>query len=452
MNSKEKIHFVGVGGQGMSALAQFHAFGGAQATGSDRYLDRGQLADVRGKFSALGIRLFPQDGSGIDKDTARVVLSTAIEDSNADLAKAKSLGTPVIHRAEFLAELVAAHRTLAVTGTSGKSTVTGMVFEVLDACGRSPSVITGAGLRLLEARGLVGNAARGTSDLLAIEADESDGSLVRYRPWLGALLSIGRDHKELPVLLEMFRTFRAASGRFVVNADVPLLKEFQPKSTTFGFSEGSAVRGAGLRLEPGRLRMDVNGVPFDLPLDGKHNAENALAAAAICMEVGVELKDCAKALASYRGVMRRFERVGTERGVTVIDDYAHNPDKAKAVLAAARLCGKRLLAIYQPHGFGPTRFVRNELIEVFSSMLGSEDVLWMPEIYYAGGTAVKDISSADIVKAVCEKGRRAYFCPERGSIPQAVAKEARSGDVVLLMGARDPSLGDFARDLLQALQ
>ncbi|MFA6030505.1 MAG: Mur ligase domain-containing protein [Elusimicrobiota bacterium] len=447
----EKIHFVGALGQGMSALAQFHAFGDGTATGSDRYLDQGQLAATRLKFEALGIRLFPQDGSGIDERTARVVLSTAIEESNPDLARARALGLPVIHRADFLSEQVSAHRALAVTGTSGKSSVVAMVFEILDGCKRSPSVITGGGLRLLESRGFVGNAARGSSDLLVLEADESDGSLVRYKPWLGALLSVGRDHKELSVLLEMFRTFRASCARFVVHGDAPLLAEFRPHATTFGFSEGCAVRATDLVLEPGRVAFKAGGASFELPVDGRHNAENALAAAAVCLEAGIQLKDAAAALAGYRGVQRRFERLGTARGVSVVDDYAHNPDKARAAITAAKLGGRRVLAVYQPHGFAPTRFVKDELIEVFASALGPEDRLWMPEIYYAGGTAVKDISSEHIVKAVAARGRTAAFVPERADIPAAVAAEALEGDLVLVMGARDPSLSDFARSILAAL-
>ena len=449
----EKIHFAGVGGAGMSALAQFHAFGGARATGSDRLLDRGEIAPLRSKLEALGIKLFPQDGSGIDVQTARIVVSTAIEDSNPDIAKAKSLKLPIVHRAEFLAEQVAGRRSLAVTGTSGKSTVTAMIFETLDAAGKSPSVITGGGLRLLESRGLFGNAARGESDLLVVEADESDGSLVRYEPWLGVLLNVGKDHKDIPVLMEMFRTFRSRCAKFIVNGDAPGLAEFRPQAVTFGFSEGCGVRGTDVRLEPGRVRLKINGEPFDLPLDGRHNAENALAASAACLEAGVGLKTSAQALSRYQGVMRRFERVGTARGVTVVDDYAHNPDKVRAALAAAQACvgAGRVLAIFQPHGYGPTRFLKAEFIEAFSQALRPEDRLWMPEIYYAGGTAVKDISSADLVGPIAGRGKKAYFLAEREDIARAAAREARPGDMILLMGARDPNLSAFARRILNEL-
>ncbi len=436
----------------MSALAQFHAMGGGAVTGSDRLLDRGEIVELRAKLGRLGVRFFPQDGSAVDDATTRVVVSTAIEDDNADLARARVLGVPVVHRADHLAELVASHRTLAITGTSGKSTVTAMVFEILAASGRSPSLITGGALRRLEDDGLLGNAARGESDLLVIEADESDGSVVRYKPEIGALLNVGKDHKEVPVLLEMFRTFRSLSRRFVVNGDSPALAEFRSDAGTFGFGEGCSVRGTDLDVPPGRICLRINSVPFELPLDGRHNAENALAAAAVCLEAGVPLEESASALKVYRGIVRRFERLGTAGGIMVIDDFAHNPDKVRAVLAAAAVCAERVLAVYQPHGYAPTRFLKDDFIAAFTDALRPEDLLWMPEIYYAGGTAAKTISSADLTRPLAERGRRARFLADRAEIVAELVKEARPGDLILVMGARDPSLGAFARSILAALR
>lgn len=440
----------------MSALAQFHAMGGGETTGSDRYLDRGESAQARAALAALGVRLYPQDGTGVSKETSEVAVSSAIEDSNPDLAKAKALGTPILHRSDLLARHVHAMRTLAVSGTSGKSTVTAMVFEILERSGRSPSVITGGDLLSLKDRGLLGNAWRGKSDLLVVEADESDGSLVRYRPWLGVLLNLGKDHKELSELREIFKTFRSQCSRFAVNGDAANMSEFRDvqgarPAATFGFSPSCALRGEGLLLAPGSVRFSVRGVPFALPLDGRHNAENALAAAAASLEAGVSLKDSAAALSAYRGVSRRFEFVGESRGVKVIDDYAHNPDKVRAALAAARLRAARVLAVYQPHGYGPTRFLKDDLIAAFSEALRAEDRLWLAEIYYAGGTAVKDISSRDIAGPIAAAGKKAAFLPDRAAIAAEIAKEARPGDLVLVMGARDPGLGAYARSLLQAL-
>lgn len=450
--NRERLHFIGIGGVGMSALAQFHAMGGGSATGSDRLIDRGELSGPRSKLEKLGIRLFPQDGSGIDAATSRIVASTAIENDNADLAKARRLGVPILHRSDHLAELVSAKKTLAVSGTSGKSTVTAMIFEILETAALSPSIITGGALLRLEDQGLLGNAARGGSELLVVEADESDGSLVRYTPWLGVLLNIGKDHKEVPALLEMFRTFRTLSRGFVVNGDSPALAEFQGNARTFGFGRTCSVRGSDLDAMPERVRLRVNGVPFELPLDGRHNAENALAAAAACLEVGVPLEASAAALRNYRGIARRFQRLGSAGGILVVDDFAHNPDKIRASLSAAAACAGRVLAVYQPHGYAPTRFLQGDLIAAFSTALRPEDKLWMPEIYYAGGTAAKTISSDDLVAPLAQMGRQARFLADRKDIVADLVKEARPGDMVLVMGARDPSLGAFARSILSALQ
>ncbi|MFH1725524.1 MAG: Mur ligase family protein [Elusimicrobiota bacterium] len=450
-DTKDKVHFVGIGGCGMSALAQFHAMGGGEASGSDRLLDRGQIADLRERLEALGVRLVAQDGSGIDSGTREVVASTAVEDSNRDVARARELGIPVVLRADALARHVAGHRTLAVAGTSGKSTVTAMAYEILEVGGLGPSLITGAPLNRLVDKGLIGNAFRGDSDLLVAEADESDGMLPKYEPWIGLLLNLGKDHKEVSEIRDMFLKLRSRSRRFVVNADAANLAELREGSVSFGFSGGS-VRGRDLKTGPRGSTFSVDGVRFEVPLPGRHNAENALAAAAACIEAGVALETAAGALARYRGVARRFEAVGTSDGVEVIDDYAHNPDKVKAALAAAHLRAGRVLAVYQPHGFGPTRFLKAEFIEAFAAALGPSDVLWLSEIYYAGGTAVRDITSDDIAAPLRSRGVDARYAPDREAVAGEIARAARPGDVVLVLGARDPTLGAYARRILEALR
>ncbi|MFA5137847.1 MAG: Mur ligase domain-containing protein [Elusimicrobiota bacterium] len=444
-------HFVGIGGSGMSALAQFHAMGGEAVSGSDRLFDRGEMRGLKARLAEAGISLFPQDGSGVGPGTRELTVSTAIEDSNPDIAAGRALGLRLVHRTDALADHVAAHRTLAVAGTSGKSTVTAMVYEVLAATGHSPSLITGAPLVSLEGRGLLGNAYRGTSDFLVIEADESDGTLPKYSPWLGMVLSLGKDHKEVPELLEMFRRFQGRCRRFVLNADYANLSGLRDGSRTFGFEAGD-VRGERLELEPQGSRFQVSGVRFEVPFPGRHNAANALAAAAACLEAGVPLEDCSKALASFAGVARRFQLVGTAGGIQVVDDYAHNPDKLRAVLAAGRLRAKRLRVVFQPHGFYPTRFMKDELIEAFGASLRDGDTLWMPDIYYVGGTTVKDISSGHITAPLKERGLDARHVPVREDIILEIAAAAQPGDLVLVLGARDPTLSDFARRVLQKLR
>lgn len=449
-NDGVKLHFVGVAGTGMSALAQIHALEGAQVTGSDRLGDHGSLGETGRRLQAAGIKIFPQDGSGLDAATSRVVVSTAIEKDNADLARAAELGVKVAHRADELAALASSHRTVAVAGTSGKSTVTAMVFQILEAAGLSPSLASGANLPSVRRRGLLGNAWRGDSDLLVIEADESDGTLTRYKPALGLLLNISKDHKDLKELDALFRTFQSQSERLVVDADAPGLASFQKGAATYGFSAGR-LRGHYLQLTAQDCRFTVEGTPFLIPAPGRYNAQNALAAAAACRELGVSLKVCAQALALYEGVGRRFERLGSSRGVEVIDDFAHNPEKVRAVLGAARLRSQRILAVFQLHGFAPARFLKEEFLDAFAESMGPDDVLWLPDIYYVGGTAAKDVSAKDYADALTARGRQARHAPEREAIVAAIAAEARPGDLVLVMGARDPSLSELAARILKGL-
>lgn len=434
----------------MSALAQLRAQEGAEVTGSDRLADREALGETRRRLEAAGIRLFAQDGSGIDERTGRVVVSTAIESDNADLARAKKLSTPTVHRADELAAIASGHRCVAVAGTSGKSTVTAMVFQVLEAAGLSPSLACGANLPALRRRGLIGNAWRGRSDLLVIEADESDGTLTRYNPELGLLLNISKDHKELSELATLFRTFRARCKSFVVNADAAL-SEFEPGSLTFGFGAGQ-LRGRNLELTPEGCRFEVEGVAMTVNAPGRHNAENALAAVAAGRRLGASLEQAAAGLAAFEGVGRRFEVVGSARGVEVVDDFAHNPEKVKAVLSAARLRSKRVLAVFQLHGFAPARFLKEEFLDAFSLALRPEDVVWLPDIYYVGGTAAKDVSAADYASQLCARGVKARHAARRDDIVDEIARQAQAGDLVLVMGARDPSLGDFAARILARLK
>jgi UDP-N-acetylmuramate--alanine ligase len=430
MREGEKVHFIGAAGFGVSALAQFHVMGGGNATGSDRTFDAGGAAELRTKLETLGIEIFPQDGSALDGTHAYAVASTAIEKDNKDLDRVRALGLRLVHRADELEGHVAAHRTIAVAGTSGKSTVVAMIFEILESAGLSPSVITGGALTSLERRGFVGNAFRGKSDLLVVESDESDGTLVRYRPWLGVYLNISKDHQELADLERMFAEFRRNSTEWL---------------------DAGALRAQSVEAGPAGSRFSVDGQSFSLPAPGLHNVENALAAIAACRKCGVTLSDCARALAGYQGVSRRFESVGATRGIEVIDDFAHNPVKVAAALAAAHLRARRVLAVFQLHGFAPARFMKAEFLDAFAASLAADDILWLPEIFYAGGTAAKDISAADYARELKARGKDVRFFADRAAIPADAAREARPGDLVLLMGARDPSLPRFARDLLAAL-
>jgi UDP-N-acetylmuramate--alanine ligase len=283
---------------------------------------------------------------------------------------------------------------------------------------------------------------------LVIEADESDGSLTRYEPAIGLLLNISKDHKEVAELEALFREFRKRSRQFVVSADAPGLAEFRTDAKTYGFSAGD-LRGRDLIVDGRASHFTADGVPFEVPLPGRYNAENALAAAAVCLALEVPLAVSARALKNFSGVGRRFQVVGSARGVEVVDDFAHNPEKVRAVIGAAQLRGQRVLAVFQLHGFAPARFMKNEFIEAFAESLRPHDALWLPEIYYVGGTAAKDVSAKDYADALSARSIRAFFRPDKLRLAAELAAEAKSGDVVLVLGARDPSLSDLAADILR---
>ena len=449
--SNVRFHYAGIGGSGMSALAQFQAMLGGRASGSDRGFDRGERAPARAQLERLGIAVMPQDGRGAGADCGALVVSTAVEDQVPDVAEAKRRRLPIVHRSELLAHWVASFRTIAVAGTSGKSTVMAMIFEILRAAGRDPSVITGGDLLTLQAEGLWGNAWAGRGELLVVEADESDGSLVRYAPAVSLALNLTRDHKPESEVHELFSTLRARTREAFVCGEDEALGPLREGAIVFGLTERAEVRGVGVGLGARSSRFRVGEVAFELPVPGEHNVENALAALAACRAVGVEPASAVAPLAAFRGVARRFQSIGIARGVEVVDDFAHNPAKIRAALATARLRARRVLAVYQPHGYGPTRFLREDFVETFAAELGADDRLWLLEVFYAGGTAVRDFSAADLVREIVERGRDAEFASSRGRLAQRIAEVARPGDLVLIMGARDPSLTQLAHCVLAAL-
>jgi UDP-N-acetylmuramate-alanine ligase/lipoprotein-anchoring transpeptidase ErfK/SrfK len=451
LRSGGRFHYAGLGGSGMSALAQFQVMTGGRASGSDRAFDRGERATLRAQLERLGIEVLPQDGSGVARDCAALVVSTAVEEKVADFAAARARGLPIIHRSELLAHFVASRRTVAVSGTSGKSTVTAMIFEILAGAGRDPSVISGGDLRLLEARGLPGNALAGASDLLVVEADESDGSLVRYAPAVGVILNLQRDHKEIQEVEAVLAVLRARSREALVVGEDENLDALAGGALRFGFGPRADIRGVDVTLSPSSSTFRVGAVRFTLPVPGRHNVANALAAIAACRTLDVPLEDMVAPLLRFEGVGRRFETIGVAHGVTVIDDFAHNADKITAALATAKLKAKRVLAIYQPHGYGPTRFLRRDFVTTFVRELRPGDRLFMLEVFYAGGTAARDFSAADIVADIAAQGADAEFAPSRGWLAARIAAEAAPGDLVLIMGARDPTLTGFAKDIVAAL-
>jgi UDP-N-acetylmuramate--alanine ligase len=447
-NSCRSFHLTGIFGTGMSALAQYLRFQGIAVSGSDRLLASENTAAMRQSLEGLGCAIVGQDGSGVNEGADVFCISTAIEESNPDIAAARACGIPIIHRSDLLAAIIASKKTIAVAGTSGKSTVTAMIFEFLTACGKSPSLISGAPLRRLERQGLIGNAWSGGSDLLIVEADESDGTLVKYSPEAAVILNISKDHKGVDEIRGFFAKLVSNSSWVASNADDPILAT-QPATVRYGRDSSASWRPDREELLPTSVKLFRKGIEYHLPLPGNHNLENLRGALCVCGHFGCEGPVLADAVGTFEGVARRFALTRTVRNVYVVDDYAHNPAKIAAAVGAARGISERIIAVYQPHGFGPTRFLKDEYIATFRSVLRHDDSLYLLPIFYAGGTANKDISSADIIAGLGPVSFNAQSARDRGELLTGLQTDARSGDCILVMGARDPSLPTLVRKVVE---
>ena len=447
------IFFIGIAGSGMSALAQYLKEAGLTVSGSDRFFGTGEAGLVRQKLERQGIACNEQDGSGITGETQLVVASSAVEETVIEIRKARQLGIPVMRRAELLALIAKSRKTIAIGGTSGKSTTVGMLFTILQHAGLDPGVITGAGLVTLMKEGKIGNARMGNGEWLIIEADESDGSIVHYEPEIGVLLNVDRDHQEISQLMELFSVFSRNSRRFIVNVSHPLAATFsRDPAANFGIDGGEAgfvshkFRQQGLGIQ-----FEINGIPFEIGLVGEHNMENALAAAAAAAAVGVELSKSSEALRHYEGIYRRHQVLGKKNGVWVVDDFAHNPVKCAAAIRACQPIASKVVAWFQPHGYGPTRFLRQDFVREIAEALREKDEIWMSEIFYAGGTTTKNISAADLVNDIRALGKKAFFVGDRKELLPALRPHLVGDCVLLLMGARDPSLEEFAAKIWDEL-
>jgi UDP-N-acetylmuramate--alanine ligase len=445
--------FIGVAGSGMSAIAQYLKGIGNTVSGSDRFFKDDEYNETKAKLEAEGIACFVQDGSGITSATDLVVVSTAVEDTVAEVQKAKQLDIPIIKRSELLALIADSKKTIAIGGTSGKSTTTAMLFDILEYAGLQPSIISGAGLVSIIKQGKIGNAKVGSGEWLVIEADESDGSIVQYKPEIGLLLNIDKDHKEIDILLDIFSTYKNNSKRFVVNQSHPLAKDFsQNKEQDFSWSNADAgYRTSDFSQKGLAISFKINGVSFGLNVLGRHNMENALAASAIAAQLGVDLAVCSEALRKYEGIYRRNQVLGNKKGVSVIDDFAHNPVKCAAAIESCQPIAPKVIAWFQPHGYGPTKFLRNDFVEEIGKVLRPQDEIWMSEIFYAGGTAVKDISANDLINDLKTLNKPAFFVENRNNLLETLRSHFTNNCVLLLMGARDPSLEHFAKEVWEKL-
>jgi len=463
MRDGKSCFFVGIGGSGMMPLAMIVAARGARVAGSDRSLDQGR---VPAKFDALarrGIALHPQDGSGIVSRDQLVVASAAVEESVPDIVAARRLGCPRATRAELLSDLFNDSRLpIGIAGTSGKSTVTGMIGWILHAAGCDPTVMNGAVMKNFAtpdapfASALVGDGAPFVS-----EVDESDGSIAHYRPRIAVLNNVSLDHKAMDELRTLFAGFIAKAETAIVNIDndeAAALARALPATqvATFGVDRDADFAAHRVVEAPFSVAFDLvaagnTAIPVRLQVPGRHNVSNALAAIAASVAAGVSLDEAARAIAGFTGLRRRFDLVGEAGGVAVIDDFGHNPDKIGATLATLHAFPGRLLILFQPHGYGPLQVMRRELVTALADGLAADDVLAIPDPVYFGGTVTRAVTSGDIAGDVVAAGRDARYVPDRLAAAELLVSLARPGDRIVVMGARDDTLSLLAADMVAAL-
>lgn len=444
----KSVHFVGIAGTGMSALAQYARWSGEVVTGSDRFFDRGELPDLRSCLEGEGIRIFPQDGSGIE-GSREAVSSAAVESDIPDLRVAVQRGIPLVSRGDYLLRLADGKKALAVAGTNGKSTTTALLGWILEQSGFDPGCVMGAPL----VRGWSGwgNARRGGSELFCFEADESDGVLERYQPDFGIINNISPDHFSLNRLRQIFARFAAGCRQgLVINNDCPECRALpvgSAKKITFALESAADYQARDIVLNRGSLSFRLSGVEFHLPLPGLHNLYNLLGATALASAVGLPLPRAAAAAAEFPGLSRRLEIVFDSPELTVIDDYSHNPAKIAAAISAARGYGSPLTVIYQPHGYGPLRRFHQELAAAFSRGLRPEDRLLLLPVYYAGGTAAAAFGSTEFASEI--SGPAAVkVLPDHSAVYENLLPDR---GVYLVMGARDPHLSRLARRIAALL-
>ncbi len=425
------LFFCGIGGSGMLPLAQIAKGLGHPVAGSDRSRDQGRTPEKFAWLAANGFDLFPQDGSGVTSPDQILIASAAIEETVPEVARAKALGCQRMSRAELLALLL-------MNGAVMKNFVTPENPFASARVGRSPVFVS--------------------------EVDESDGSIALYRPTIGVLLNVSIDHKSIEELRVLFGDFLAASGCAVVNLDnleAGHLRTRNRQQVTFGIQ----ARDADITVEPDSIDASEFGIraavidnerrevfPLILPMPGMHNLSNALAAIAATSAAGINVGFAAYALRSFQGLARRFDLIGiSPSNIKVIDDFGHNPEKCAATLQTLKATPGRVIAFFQPHGYGPLRQMGRELAETFARALSSEDITILCDPVYFGGTVDRSEGSEQIVDLINGAGGRAEHIAARSDCADRIVALAQPGDRIVVMGARDDTLTEFAQSLLARL-
>lgn len=427
----EAVHIVGIGGVGMNALAQMLRARGCVVTGSDRQFDQGTNSALKEQLVGLECRLFPQDGVSMPPDTKALVISSAIEEDNPDRLKALERGIVLWHRAELLAALIGPQPCLAVSGTSGKTTVTGMLGWVLSALGWNPGVVNGGGILNWKNATTPGNVRAGAHDHWVIEVDESDRSLLQFNPEWAILTNVSADHFLLDESRDLFRAFaRQVKSVLVCSPD----------------DAGWLCADSGMKADL-VVADPTDYQPWPLQVLGAHNQTNATMVAKMAQCLGYDEAGIREALSQFQGIERRLERVGEVNGATVYDEYAHNPAKIRAAWTTIAEHHDRVLGVWRPHGYGPLAAMAADLCEMWAETCRPQDICYLLPVYYAGGTATRKMESADLVNQLVERGVNARMATDYATLKQDLLLQAGADSAILCMGARDPALPLFAREL-----
>lgn len=442
MNSSEHVHFVGIGGYGMSAIARVMLDMGYTVSGSD--VAQKELTDKLGECGAT--IYIGHQATNIEGANA-VVYSTSVPDDNVELRAAQEHGIPLLHRSEMLAKLLNDRKGIAVSGAHGKTTTSAMIAQVMELCGIDLTYIIGG-----EIVGVGGNAKVGKSEFVVAEADESDGSFLEYHPYLGIVTNIEADHLEnyngsFDNLKRAYKQFLGqvrSDGKAIVCGDDPYIRQLLPgirtEVVTYGISGEADLTASHIRSarrettfvvwEQGKRLGEVK-----LSVPGRHNVNNALATIAVCLHAGIPFTRIARALPSFRGTKRRFQLIGEVAGITIIDDYAHHPTEIEATIEAAKSIGKRIIAVFQPQRYSRTYF----LLDGFSRAFSEADEVVITNIYSpVGEEQIPGVNSRRLSELVRENSNpNVTFCATNDDVSQYLLASVRPGDLVLTMGAGD---------------
>jgi UDP-N-acetylmuramate--alanine ligase len=440
--NSERIHFVGIGGAGMSGIARILLELGYTVAGSDL-----QASEITKRLENLGAIIYSgHHENNVQSNVDIVVISSAIPANNPEVVKAKKLGIPVIPRGEMLGRLMKRQRGVAVAGAHGKTTTSSMISLVFEKNGYDPTVVLGG-----ELNDIGGNAKLGQGEFMIAEADESDGSFLKLLPGITVVTNIENDHldyygtkENIMMAFTKFILKTPPEGFTVLCMDDPGLAQLMPelegkvKIVKYGFSREADYVVDNLRQDGFRTKFTVTNKgkllgEISLSIPGKHNICNALAAVATGMECGLSFAEAAKALADFQGVHRRFEKKGERDGIYIYDDYAHHPSELKATLAAARsVTPKRLVAVFQPHRYSRTQLLKQE----FGTAFKDADELIITDIYAAGEQPIAGISTNLIIEEIQKQtGQKVEYIPDKSQIAARLAEIVCSGDLVLTMGA-----------------